>query len=138
MTDVEVTPLGKCGKCGKHAEKIVRGLCKNNCYQKLWKSENRERYLEQRRKFRIKNRDNFSKSLRKYEYGITDAQYDAMMLDQDGRCAICYADDCRLCIDHCHASGRIRGLLCDKCNHAIGLLKEKLSSIYRAASYLTA
>lgn len=55
-------------------------------------------------------------------YGITTDQYEAMLAAQRGGCAMCGAPPRRssLDIDHCHQSGRVRALLCDQCNRALG------------------
>ena len=71
-------------------------------------------------------------------YGITIEAFDQMLLNQDGRCAICHADDCTLCVDHCHESNRVRGLLCSACNTAIGKFNDKPSNLSRAIAYLAA
>ena len=74
-------------------------------------------------------------------YGIGFFEYDAMFEKQNGLCAICDAPPPnhhkkRLNIDHCHTSGRIRGLLCDACNRGIGLLKDSPDLMLKAISYL--
>lgn len=50
-------------------------------------------------------------------------------------CMVCHSVD-RLCIDHDHASGKVRGILCGKCNIAIGLFKDDPELMARAAAYL--
>lgn len=65
--------------------------------------------------------------------------YDEMLERQGGVCAICGAPPtpkAQLCIDHCHDSGKIRGLLCFSCNFAIGLLKDDRSRLEKAIQYL--
>lgn len=52
-------------------------------------------------------------------YGITLEQYQELLAKQDGRCAICKRDR-PLSVDHCHTTGRIRGLLCSSCNIVVG------------------
>ena len=82
-------------------------------------------------------------------YGITMADYDAMFEAQGGRCAICGVQkepwepgvglegrQKFLTVDHCHADGHIRGLLCGPCNRGIGQLQDDLSIILAAADYL--
>lgn len=72
-------------------------------------------------------------------YGITSIQYDAMHKRQLGKCKICREPEregVRLAVDHCHNSGRIRGLLCRQCNVGIGRLKESPVLLRRAAGYL--
>jgi hypothetical protein len=74
---------------------------------------------------------------------IPASQYSDLMLAQDGKCAICKCDSGtnnrgdRLAVDHCHSTGKIRGLLCHKCNTAIGLLKDSKENLLEAIRYLT-
>ncbi|ANA86370.1 endonuclease VII [Gordonia phage OneUp] len=68
-------------------------------------------------------------------YGISLAEYNDLLDEQDGKCAICHTV-AKLHVDHCHATGKKRGLLCSQCNTAIGLLKEDLNLLSRAAEYL--
>jgi hypothetical protein len=74
-------------------------------------------------------------------YGITLAEYNKMFEDQGGRCAICGSPDevegRRLAIDHCHDSGRVRGLLCGKCNRGLGLFYDNKQLLENAISYLS-
>ena len=77
-----------------------------------------------------------NKTRRKYRYGITDGQYDQVLLAQDGRCAICYADDKILHIDHCHITGQFRGLLCNLCNKSLGMIEDSIPRLNRAIDYL--
>jgi len=55
-----------------------------------------------------------------YSYGITEDEFQSMMNRQGGCCAICHVDfgklSQRASVDHCHSSGRVRGLLCSVCN----------------------
>lgn len=96
---------------------------------------------EARRKASLK----WSKNNREYRllrnYGITEADYDRMALEQGGRCAICATDDPGggnefWSVDHCHDSGRVRGLLCNKCNMALGLMGDDPVRLTSAIAYL--
>ena len=72
-------------------------------------------------------------------YGVTDKWFDEMMEIQGGRCAICNEKpkkDRRLCIDHDHATGIKRGLLCDGCNRGLGDFKDNPRSLEFAIIYL--
>ena len=73
-------------------------------------------------------------------YGINEEQYQALRREQEKRCAICGAeeqtDGKRLSVDHDHASNKVRGLLCAKCNHAIGLFDDDPNRIEAAIGYL--
>lgn len=77
-------------------------------------------------------------------YGLTPEDYDRMVNDQNGKCAICLKDgdtdptsQLRLGVDHDHATGRVRGLLCRPCNRAIGILEDSPERAQRMADYLT-
>ena len=80
----------------------------------------------------------------KHRYGVTLEEYDRMFAAQDGKCAVCGevpGDNVRahwggkLCIDHCHETGKVRGLLCNDCNLAVGYAKtEKVAAA--AAEYI--
>lgn len=82
------------------------------------------------------------------QYGIGIADYDAMLADQGGVCAICRRaetsivrrgvneDTRRLAVDHDHTTGEVRGLLCADCNRAIGLFCDDAATAFRAGAYL--
>jgi hypothetical protein len=76
----------------------------------------------------------------KTQYGITVAQYEALLEAQDGRCAICRQKPSlkrRLAVDHDHATGRVRGLLCYYCNRTrLGRGREDAEVHRRCADYL--
>lgn len=82
----------------------------------------------------------------KYLYGMTYQEYMAMLKAQGGVCAICGSKETtvnakndkvqKLSVDHDHATGKVRGLLCTACNKALGLLNDDLSRILKAHDYL--
>ena len=76
----------------------------------------------------------------KRKFGITAKQYDAMYQEQAGRCGICAVHQSeltkRLAVDHNHATGKVRGLLCDDCNIGLGKLKDSPSILRKALNYL--
>jgi Recombination endonuclease VII len=70
-------------------------------------------------------------------YGLSLQDYRAMLARQDAACAICRRSDCPLCVDHCHATGKVRGFLCRECN--LGCYYNDDPSLTRAATaYLEA
>jgi hypothetical protein len=69
-------------------------------------------------------------------YGITEEDYDELSSSQNGKCAICERVPKRLVVDHCHATGRVRGLLCDPCNVILGIWDDDSTIAYKAAEYL--
>lgn len=74
------------------------------------------------------------------KFGITPECYGQMFDDQMGRCAICCRtqESKRLAVDHCHQTGVIRSLLCEKCNTGIGLFGDNVGNLARAIAYLSA
>ncbi|MFF2202628.1 endonuclease VII domain-containing protein [Streptomyces sp. NPDC058145] len=71
----------------------------------------------------------------KRNYGLTEAERDAMVATQRGLCAICL-DAPAMHVDHCHGTGRVRGVLCFSCNAALGQFKDQPEVIRRAAAYV--
>jgi hypothetical protein len=77
-------------------------------------------------------------------YGITLEQYFSISNKQNGKCLICNTipdpnaehKQRSLNVDHCHKTGKIRGLLCHLCNRGIGLFKERIDLIEKALHYL--
>lgn len=99
-------------------------------YAKEWRDANPERVAERQKWLRIKHR-----------YGLTREQYEAMLADQNDVCAICHNPQSdwitdALYVDHCHATKRVRGLLCAPCNSALGHMKDDPERLIRAAEYL--
>lgn len=88
-----------------------------------------ERRRQDRRKYRKANP--------RWKYGITQADYDQMVIDQDGKCAICGTTPEKLFVDHCHDTGNVRQLLCLLCNSGIGFLRDNTTILKSAVDYLT-
>ena len=80
----------------------------------------------------------------KRHFGLSVKDIDEMMEHQNGLCAICNQPESSvirgktvsLAVDHCHATGKIRGLLCTKCNRALGLLNDSVGLLKKAIAYL--
>jgi hypothetical protein len=71
----------------------------------------------------------------KSTYGITPAEYDDMLNSQKGRCAACGSlprNGRPLCVDHCHKTGIVRGLLCDHCNIVAGHIEGSRYDLVKA------
>ena len=108
---------------------------------KRWQEENRERHLENQRKRRqrpeVKLREREGHLRRKF--GITLEEYDYLLARQGGVCAICGRpprDDISLHVDHDHETGAVRGLLCFRCNNALGDFDDDLVRLRAAVGYL--
>lgn len=71
-------------------------------------------------------------------YGLTQSAVERMIADQSNKCAICENDfnSCHMHIDHCHTTGKVRALLCSRCNQAIGLIDESLDRLESIRKYL--
>lgn len=81
------------------------------------------------------------RSALKSKYGMTLEEYEEMFDQQGGVCAICEQQEPQnklLAVDHCHQTGKIRGLLCSLCNTAIGKLNDDPRLVLKAADYLLA
>lgn len=85
-------------------------------------------------KERVKNRKLFER------YGISSEKYEELLTAQSRKCAICGKDQSvlkqMLNVDHCHKTGKIRGLLCNTCNRGIGLLCDNAELCKKAFVYL--
>ena len=68
-------------------------------------------------------------------YGVDDAWVAATLAKQHHQCAVCLAPD-PVCVDHDHETGVARGMLCQTCNRAIGLLHDDIDTLVRAQEYL--
>jgi hypothetical protein len=130
--------LKTCKVCG--VEKNIsdfyprRKDCKNckNAAARQWRKdnpENTERHLARMRE-RTKER----------RYGITQEQFDQMLVDQNNKCKICggnFKSSKDIHIDHCHNTNKIRGLLCNNCNMALGQFMDNTDIMDNAIKYLT-
>ena len=120
--------------------------CKK-CHTKntnAWKKANKATYNSYKRLWRIKNKDSEWARGIQYRYKVTEADYKRMLGSQGGACAICKCKEnifrgrsIYFCVDHDHATGKVRGLLCSACNRALGLFKDDTSIIKSSLDYLT-
>lgn len=75
----------------------------------------------------------------KRKYGISNNDYEKMIILQNGKCAICGnlpTPNTKLHVDHDHQTGKIRKLLCKNCNNALGYAREDISILDRMIDYL--
>jgi hypothetical protein len=121
-----------------------------NRHRGEWEADLRERadawakaHPESRRakngRWRAENPDKVRDYNRRYNYGITPAQYAAMVTVQSNKCAICEGPPRGkpfLLVDHDHETGRVRGLLCQPCNVGLGHLEDSAVRLRAAAAYL--
>ena len=117
-------------------------------YNKEYREKNKEKMNEAQRRYDQRNRVQHEESRLQSQYGISSDQYMEMVIEQDGRCAICGTHqscmDRVLAIDHnhrCCPEGSscgycIRGLLCNKCNSALGLINDSIEIIDKMRDYI--
>ena len=85
------------------------------------------------------NTDGYRNQHYRRSYGITLPEYDALLKRQRGRCAICRnlcKSGKRLAVDHNHTTGRVRGLLCGRCNPLLGYAADDVNMLREAIKYL--
>lgn len=130
---------------GKHGYSD-RPMCRCiACYGKKSRAYYRRKYPGDPG-FRAKLYETSRRNLLRRRFGLQAGEYDAMLAAQDFGCAICGATrsrhangrPCRLAVDHDHATGKVRGLLCSRCNQMIGHVGEDVSILAAAIAYLKA
>jgi hypothetical protein len=115
-------------------------LAKVKEQRKAWRERNKE-YIKSKRIEWKKNRtpeqrkiDNKKNRLRA-KYDMSLPEFESLVQQYGGKCGTCGNSE-NLCVDHNHATGEVRGILCDSCNLAIGFAKEDVSILSRIISYL--
>lgn len=132
-------------------EQIEADRERSGLYRKQWRDsmtpEQKAAYLETRRARRKADPTKHRCTEMQRIYGITFEQYEEMWERQGRACALCTtplvlaggAGQKRSGIanvDHCHATGKVRGLLCHKCNRGLGLFKDNPAVLVKASAYL--
>lgn len=120
-----------------------------NARQRKYRKLYPERWKEYRKRYYIKHKTAYIEYERdrrfRHDFGITAVQYDEMFEHQQGLCKICHKPETtkntrgeikKLAVDHDHVTGKVRSLLCAKCNQAIGLLDDSPDRLRAAALYL--
>lgn len=126
----------------------------NRIYQAEWRANNPERHASWRKQYERNNRERANQRQRerrlrvpglvkqqniKCKYGLTPEQQAEMVSSQEGVCAICASPPLGnkpLYVDHDHATGKVRQLLCAKCNWTIGVLETNYHDLPAYFSYL--
>lgn len=145
-----------------HPNKSIhaRNLCRN-CYDKWlkkhnpeyrwnqisntknWIENNQEKRKKYFNKWRAKQDPEYIREYKRAKllekYGITPDEYKKLFKKQKGKCAICNKKPIKgrnLAIDHCHETGRIRGLLCFRCNFGLSYFSEDAEMLLRASKHI--
>jgi len=119
-----------------------RKLCKN-CQRKAVNKENRKEYIkkynkENERRLQEYRKKWFQKNKYRLNYNITSKDVDNMLIKQNYKCAICDRPliETKRNIDHNHKTNKVRGLLCAKCNHGLGMFNDDLNLLKKAVFYI--
>ena len=145
-----VKVIKTCNRCGeKKPKELFYGAyafcieCRKIGCKKYYNEHKKELNLRQRERYAKSPTLRLGYKLKAHRLTIND--YNVLLGQQAGKCAICKngETECykgkkrRLAVDHCHKTGQIRGLLCGKCNKALGLLQDNPQFITNALIYLT-
>ena len=105
---------------------------------KRWQQENKEHLHAYRKEYRQRRKVEERDAYLRRRFGITQADYDAILEMQRGGCAICGKPPgtISLHVDHDHATGEVRGLLCVGCNNALGQFHDDRELLARASDYI--
>ena len=106
--------------------------------KKEWQKRNPPEMLRLKRLNATRDKAKHRDSYLRLKYKITLSRYDELLRSQKNRCAICRQrpEKRRLAVDHDHATGAVRGLLCDNCNTMLGFAKDTTDILLRAVRYL--
>lgn len=121
-----------CTDCNtsKPTSDFYKGTAKcKPCYgerRKIWKKLNKDKAKQYDRKWALKK-----------HYGLSELDFRSMIDQQQGLCAICKQEK-TMCVDHCHSTNKIRGLLCKSCNLGLGSFADDAERLQAAIEYLNA
>lgn len=130
----EVLPLSSFHKCSRERSGLQQWCkdCRKGHKYEERKVYHRERYRD--------NKEAYRDYTYKRKYRISLVEYQLLLESQKGVCAICGTKSCpsgkRFAVDHCHTTGKVRGLLCMECNNGIGKLKDSVELLEKAMVYL--
>jgi len=129
----------ECPNCGKKFEESNNKIyCSGNCRGYSWRKNNPEKTSVIQKNYRKNHPEKMTKLYRKYtlqKHGITQDEYDEMLKNQKGMCAIC-GQKKFLVIDHNHITQKIRGLLCFQCNNLLGFAEDNIETLKHAIDYI--
>jgi NMD protein affecting ribosome stability and mRNA decay len=149
-----------CSKCGNTESRIVKGLClrcygqlpERRTYKQKWIKSHRAHMNEKQREFYSKNADKMRERSRTFyrkhreseldrvrfkKYGISGDRFREIIKGQNGKCPICDIILSRtLCVDHNHTTNKVRGIICNNCNFAIGNAGDSPIRLRAMADYL--
>lgn len=119
---------------------------KRKATDRAYREKNKDKIREQKKAWRKANPEKLKAAAWRWRLNkfMSPSEFAARFDDQGGKCAICGSSDpgkrgtSRLCVDHCHATGKVRGLLCGWCNKMLGLARDNIETLENAIKYLEA
>lgn len=149
VTSADVRSCSTCGHEKDAGDFYLsnRWQCKECLKEKsqAWAESNREKRRKIGREYAQRNPHKSRERRLRSEFNMSPEQYDNMLEQQAGVCAICRQPERvrhqsgtmkNLAVDHCHETGQVRGLLCDHCNRGIGMLMHDKGILLQAVQYL--
>lgn len=113
-----------------------------NAWDRSYYQENKAQRVQYSRDFRKAFPNDVRKTYLKHKYKLTLEQFNKMLDEQNGKCALCQKehsgrkDRKSLFVDHCHKTNKVRGLLCNKCNCGLGNFQDNTDYLQSAIDYL--
>lgn len=119
----------ECIECNRAAQRV------------RWRKDIENSRIQRRKYAQTPGRKTTKRKQNLKKYGMTPNDYHLLYVVQEGRCAICATQHPEfspgnLHVDHCHAIGHVRGLLCTSCNNGLGRFKDSPEVLTTAAEYL--
>jgi len=115
-------------------------------YNKEWYQDNKEKIDAQKKEYNKINKEKIKLRQQEYElkrkYNITLKERNILLQEQNNKCKICSLEfnenifKLKACVDHCHDTGKVRGLLCRTCNAGLGYFKDNIEQLTKAINYL--
>jgi hypothetical protein len=147
---MSILELKTCSGCKKKLEKTkfykngngLRSKCKECCSQrnKTYYTTNKEKVKNTSKNWYLNNKDKVKNTKTKRKFGITTQEKNILFAIQGYCCAICKSKTNtrgrEWDVDHCHKTGKVRGILCSNCNRGLGLFQDNAMYLLTASQYL--
>lgn len=136
MPSIEVTRRYRESDKGKATalRYYIKAREKINLKQKEYRDNNKEKVRKATQLWTEKNKERIKTQVLKRKYNLLPGLYDKIYQQQDGKCVLCQRQK-KLFVDHSHETGRVRALLCARCNGGLGWV-EKQDFVIKAQKYL--
>ena len=132
--------LGVDGLAAYQKREYQKGREKQLLYHKEYYQKNKEQLKASSKRWYANNRAYASKQCKgrqlRNKFGLSMTDFEAMLAAQNHLCAICHKNGKLLVVDHCHTTGRVRGLLCSPCNSFLGRIHDSLDTLDAIKLYL--